>query len=65
MKFNIFQDQAGEWRWHLAATNGQIIADSGEGYVHKQHCIDMVRRIRADAHLAEISVHGEPVDTQS
>lgn len=27
-----YEDAAGEWRWRLKAVNGQIIADSGEGY---------------------------------
>jgi uncharacterized protein YegP (UPF0339 family) len=28
----IYQDKAGEWRWKRIAGNGEIIADSGEGY---------------------------------
>ena len=28
----IYQDKAGEWRWKRVAPNGDIIADSGEGY---------------------------------
>lgn len=28
----IYQDKAGEWRWKRVAANGEIIADSGEGY---------------------------------
>lgn len=33
MKFHIYQDKRGEWRWRLKARNGRIVADSGEGYV--------------------------------
>lgn len=33
--FELYQDNAGEWRWRLVATNGNIIADSGEGYDRK------------------------------
>ncbi len=46
MKYNIFKDKAGEWRWRLVATNGKIIADSGEGYNNKADClhgIDLVK----------------------
>lgn len=32
MKFHIYQDRRGEWRWRLKARNGRIVADSGEGY---------------------------------
>lgn len=28
----LFQDKAGEWRWHLKARNGRILADSAEGF---------------------------------
>jgi uncharacterized protein YegP (UPF0339 family) len=28
----VFMDKAGEWRWRKLATNGSIVADSGEGY---------------------------------
>jgi len=28
----IYQDRSGEWRWKRVAGNGEIIADSGEGY---------------------------------
>ena len=34
--FEVFRDGAGEWRWRLVASNGNIIADSGEGYRSKQ-----------------------------
>lgn len=65
MKFDIYQDNAGEWRWRLISTNGRIIADSGEGYVHRHQCLEMVENIRRDAHLADVAVNGVVVDTQS
>jgi uncharacterized protein YegP (UPF0339 family) len=36
-RFDRYQDQAGEWRWSLIAANGEIIADSGEGYVSESN----------------------------
>lgn len=47
MRFELYRDAAGEWRWRLRVQNGNIIAESGEGYVHRQDCehaIDLVRR---------------------
>jgi uncharacterized protein YegP (UPF0339 family) len=32
-KTAIYRDKKGEWRWQLVATNGRILADSGESYV--------------------------------
>jgi uncharacterized protein YegP (UPF0339 family) len=33
-RITIFEYKAGEWRWHLQAPNGRIIATSGEGYTN-------------------------------
>ena len=34
-KFEIYKDKSGEFRWKLVHTNGQVIANSGEGYKAK------------------------------
>jgi hypothetical protein len=50
--FEVFEDGAGEWRWRLVATNGNIIADSGEGYSSKQGVkrgVESVKRAAPDA----------------
>ena len=31
-KLEIYRDGRREWRWRLKASNGRILADSGEGY---------------------------------
>lgn len=28
-----------EWRWQLIASNGRIVADSGEGYKRRVDCV--------------------------
>lgn len=38
MKYEIYKDRIGEYRWRLKAGNGNIISDSGEGYVAKSDC---------------------------
>lgn len=45
MKFSIYQDEAGEFRWTLRAKNGKKIADSAEGYKSLAHCKKMVEKI--------------------
>jgi uncharacterized protein YegP (UPF0339 family) len=50
--FEVYRDSADEWRWRLVASNGNIIADSGEGYSSKQGAkrgIDSVKRNAPDA----------------
>jgi uncharacterized protein YegP (UPF0339 family) len=49
MKFLIYRDSVGEWRWSLIAANGKTIADSGEGYVNQRDCINGIRLVRASA----------------
>lgn len=56
MKFEIYKDGDGEWRWRLKASNGEIIADSGEGYKNKADCehgIDLVKSTDDDTPVEE------------
>ncbi|KAB1188244.1 MULTISPECIES: HVO_2922 family protein [Haloferax] len=34
--FEVYVDAHGEYRWRLVHDNGNILADSGEGYASKQ-----------------------------
>lgn len=34
----VFKTANRQWYWHLRASNGQIVADSGEGYATKWGC---------------------------
>ncbi len=54
-KFEMYVDKAGQYRFRLKATNGQIIATS-EGYVAKVSCengIDSVKKNAAEAEIVE------------
>jgi uncharacterized protein YegP (UPF0339 family) len=37
-RVQFFKDKRGEYRWRLKASNGEIIADSGEGYKAEAGC---------------------------
>ena len=55
-KFEVYLDKAGEFRFRLKATNGQIIA-VGEGYKAKASCfngIDSVKRNAPDAVIERV-----------
>jgi uncharacterized protein YegP (UPF0339 family) len=55
-KFQIYQDRKGEYRWRLRARNGEIIADSNEGYSSKANCkhgIDLVKQQAASAEFED------------
>ncbi|MDX6696603.1 MAG: uncharacterized protein QOF02_4206 [Blastocatellia bacterium] len=42
----VYEDAAHEWRWQLRAANNRIIADSGEGYHHKQDCLHGIALVK-------------------
>ena len=52
-KFEIYTDKAGEFRFRLKATNGQVIA-TGEGYKTHANCIKGVESVKKNAVDAEI-----------
>lgn len=54
-KFELYLDKAGEFRFRLKATNGQIIA-TGEGYKAHASCengIESVKKNAPDANVVE------------
>ena len=51
-KFEVYMDKAGEFRFRLKATNGQIIAVS-EGYKAKESCLNGVASVKKNAPEAE------------
>ena len=52
-KFEIYEDNAGEFRFRLKATNGEIIATS-EGYKAKAGCKNGIESVIKNAADAEI-----------
>ncbi len=47
-KFEVYKDKAGEFRFRLKATNGQIIA-VGEGYKALAGCLNGIESIKKNA----------------
>lgn len=46
MRYVMYKDNAGQWRWFLMSANNKKLADSGESYWNKQDCraaIDLVK----------------------
>ena len=52
-KFEVYTDKAGEFRFRLKASNGEIIAVS-EGYTRKPSCLNGIESVRKNAPDAEI-----------
>jgi len=54
MIFETYIDKASEHRWRLRATNGQVIAVSGEGYKNKTDMVEMINKIQDKSQYAKI-----------
>ena len=52
-KFEVYKDKAGEYRFRLKATNGEIIAVS-EGYTTKQNVLNGIESVKENAPIAEV-----------
>jgi uncharacterized protein YegP (UPF0339 family) len=46
MRFVVYKDRKGEWRWSLVAANGRIVADSAESYLRRATMIKTIYKIR-------------------
>lgn len=55
--FVLYVDRAGRWRWRLVHDNGNIIADSGQGYASKRGALDGIRSVKANASDSSIEEH--------
>ncbi|HEX5332380.1 MAG TPA: DUF1508 domain-containing protein [Cellulomonas sp.] len=53
MKFTIYKDKAGEFRFRIVATNGNVLAAS-EGYKAKASAQGAIDRIKSDASGATV-----------
>jgi uncharacterized protein YegP (UPF0339 family) len=51
LRAHVYEDEAGEFRWKLVGSNGEIISDSAEGYRHKGYAITMAEKLNPNAEL--------------
>ena len=47
--FELYEDRQGEFRWRLVHRNGNVIADSGEGYATRQKAEQGIRSVKENA----------------
>lgn len=58
-EFEVFRDSEGEWRWRLVHDNGNIIADSGQGYATKQKAVQGIESVKSNAPGAALRSVGD------
>jgi uncharacterized protein YegP (UPF0339 family) len=51
--FEVYEDDGGEWRWRLRARNGNIVADSGQGYGGRSDAHDAIESVKRNAPNAD------------
>jgi len=53
-RFEVYEDRAGEFRWRLVHDNGNVIADSGEGYATWRGAENGIRSVKTNASGAPV-----------
>lgn len=54
IRYVVYEDQGGYWRWRLIAGNGKTIADSGEGYASEYNAVRAAARTKELAPVAPV-----------
>lgn len=52
--FELIKDKKGEFRWRLRHEHGDVIADSGEGYINKADAKNGIQSVKENAPTAPI-----------
>ena len=47
VRYHVFKDGNGAWRWRLAAANGKIIASSGDAYKALESCLSAINLVKS------------------
>ena len=54
MRFELYRDSRGRFRWRLKAGNGRVIATANEAYNTKAACRQAIERVRSGAATAQV-----------
>jgi uncharacterized protein len=47
--FEVYKDRSGEFRWRLRHSNGNVIANGGEGYKSKRSALNGIESVKKNA----------------
>jgi len=56
-RFEVYEDAEGHYRWRLVHDNGNILADSGQGYATRQKATEGVESVKRYAADADVEQH--------
>lgn len=52
--FAVYRDETDEWRWRLVHGNGQVIAESAEGYTDRSDAVEALERVNRHGPAAPV-----------
>ena len=58
-RFEVYEDNAGEYRWRLVSSNDEIVADGGEGFSSRSNANDSVERFQQYTPAADTLTLGD------
>lgn len=56
MTFELYKDKAGEHRWRLKHSNGNVLATSSEGYSSKAAAMKCIENVKASSESPVVEV---------
>lgn len=57
LKFEVYKDEAQDFRWRLKAGNGEVLAGPGQGYKAKADCQKGVERLKTESDKLTFEVY--------
>jgi uncharacterized protein YegP (UPF0339 family) len=65
VKIEFYEDEKGESRWRVKASNGQIIGAATEGYLRKEHASNNLKALLIYANETNIRIASEGMDQRT
>lgn len=60
IRFQVFEDRHGEWRWRAVDSNNRVVASGGEGFTRQPDAERAIRNLIHDSVKDEIEVIDYP-----
>jgi len=51
MKYYMYKDLNELWRWQLVASNGEVLAESGDGYNTEESCRKIINFVKSSNNI--------------
>lgn len=62
MRFELYRDHMSDWRWRLRTANGNVVADSAEGYSRREDCEHGIALVKSASNAAVVDMSAKLAD---